>query len=312
MLPLATMSRPIPVEQMLKEFKSVHKTSHLLKIDNFSLLKKYNLKMVESSVFDLGSHKWKLILYPNENGYVSIFLVNQVPINVKLQFQLFLIKQIQKIWHSTGKEDFGIYSISQKRGASYFISLADLEKKGYLIEDCCIFGVKLFGTENAKSGTAECFSLIEKPLVVPKNKTEKPPNNKVTFEMASYSILTFGVKVHHSIEFFVGNRKWRIEVHPKGFDWEEDKSLSVYLLGQGFIDNALKTNTFAKFKLRVLDQVNKDHLEKTYSDWIGAEYVDHYGFADFMPLKKLNLPYLMNDVLYVGIAFEVISTSSYC
>lgn len=55
----------------------------------------------------------------------------------------------------------------------------------------------------------------------------------------------------------------RIEVHPKGFDWEEDKSFSVYLLGQGFIDNALKTNTFAKFKLRVLDQVNKDHLEKT-------------------------------------------------
>uniref|UniRef100_A0A1J3DPG0 Ubiquitin carboxyl-terminal hydrolase 13 n=1 Tax=Noccaea caerulescens TaxID=107243 RepID=A0A1J3DPG0_NOCCA len=298
------MSRPIPVEQMLKEFKSFNKTSHLFKIDNFSLLKKYNLKMVESSVFDLGGHKWKLILYPNENGYVSIFLVNQVSINAKLQFQLFVIKQIQqiqKIWHSTGKEDFGISSISQKRGASYFISLADLEKKGYLIEDCCIFGVKLFGTENAKSGTAECFSLIEKPL-----------NHRVTFEMASYSILTLGVKVHYSTEFVVGNRKWRIEVHPKGFDWEEDKSFSVYLLGQGFIDNALKTNTFAKFKLRVLDQVNKDHLEKTYSDWISAEHVDHYGFADFMPLKKLNLPYLMNDVLYVGIDFEVISTSNYC
>ena len=58
----------------------------------------------------------------------------------------------------------------------------------------------------------------------------------------------------------------RIQVHPRGFEEEKDESFSVYLLGEGFINNASKTETYAKFKLRVLDQVNRNHVEKTCMD----------------------------------------------
>lgn len=54
----------------------------------------------------------------------------------------------------------------------------------------------------------------------------------------------------------------RIEVHPSGYR-ETDESFSVYLVGEGFINNEPKAETLLKFKLRVLDQVNRNHVEKT-------------------------------------------------
>lgn len=59
----------------------------------------------------------------------------------------------------------------------------------------------------------------------------------------------------------------RIQIYPRGFEEERDESLSVYLLPEGFINNGSpNTKTFAKFKLRVLDQVNRNHVEKTCMD----------------------------------------------
>ena len=79
---------------------------------------------------------------------------------------------------------------------SDLMSHANLESKGFLIGDCCIFGVRFFGVEPAASGTAECFSVIEKPL-----------NHKVTWMMTRFSSFA-PEKVHNSHEFVVGNRKW--------------------------------------------------------------------------------------------------------
>lgn len=76
------------------------------------------------------------------------------------------------------------------------MSHANSEYLGQLVGDCCIFGVRLFGVETAASGTAECFSVIEKPL-----------NHKVTWMMNRFSSFE-PEKAHHSNEFVVGNRKW--------------------------------------------------------------------------------------------------------
>ncbi|ESQ37677.1 hypothetical protein EUTSA_v10028853mg [Eutrema salsugineum] len=294
------MSRPIPIEQMVSSFKSYNRTTHLFKIDNFSLFKKHKIEMVESSVFDLGGHKWKLVVYPNGNkngnGHVSIFLENQASIDVKIDFEVFVICQRRPFWHTSGKRSFGTSSIPQRVGTLSSISLADLEKKGYIIGDCCMFGAKLYGFEPGEPATAECFSLIEKPL-----------NHKVTWMMTKFSSFD-PEKFHQSNEFVVGNRKWRIEVHPRGFKWGKGKSFSVYILGRGFINNAPKTKTFAKFKLRVLDQVNRDHVERKGWGWLDTEL----GFADFMPLEKMVEPYLVKDKLYVGVEFEVISVTNCC
>lgn len=85
---------------------------------------------------------------------------------------------------------------SKRRGIQNLVSLNDLEKNGYLIGDCCMFGVKLHGFEPGTQGTAECFSLIEKPF-----------NHKVTWMMTQFSSFD-PFQCHHSNEFVVGNRKW--------------------------------------------------------------------------------------------------------
>ncbi|KAG7619169.1 MATH/TRAF domain [Arabidopsis suecica] len=299
------MSRPIPIEEMVRLFKIRHTTSHLFKIDNFSLLKKHGIEKVESSVFDLAGHKWKLSVYPNghknaKGTHVSMFLVNQVPVNDMPTYELLVVSQLERKWHTHGRDEFDINPEPASEGFLRFISLADLERKGFLIGDCCMVGVKFHGIEPANPGTAECFSLIEKPL-----------NHKVTWMMSKFSSFNPG-KAHQSNEFVVGTRKWRLEVHPRGYMDEKDKSFSVYLSAEGFVNNAPMTKTYAKFKLRVLDQVSWNHVEESGLSWFDAEPSDQSGFADFMPLGKLNEPYLVKDKLYVGVEFEVVSTTYYC
>lgn len=81
---------------------------------------------------------------------------------------------------------------------------------------------------------------------------------------------SYSYKLHHT---FINNFMYiyvaceclsrRIEVHPRGHEEAKGESCSVYLVGEGYINNAPKTKTFAKSKLRALDQVNRNHLEAT-------------------------------------------------
>jgi hypothetical protein len=92
---------------MVRLFKIRHTTSHLFKIDNFSLLKKHGIEKVESSVFDLAGHKWKLSVYPNghknaKGTHVSMFLVNQVPVNDMPTYELLVVSQLERKWHTHG------------------------------------------------------------------------------------------------------------------------------------------------------------------------------------------------------------------
>lgn len=69
-------------------------------------------------------------------------------------------------------------------------------------------------------------------------------------------------------------------MHPRGFKEGKDKSFSVYLVGGGFINNVPQiANTYALFKLRVLDQVNRDHIEK-------PSMLKIYVFFCFLNLRK--------------------------
>ncbi|KFK30663.1 hypothetical protein AALP_AA6G011600 [Arabis alpina] len=296
------MSRPETIERMVQLFKSRHSASHLFKIDNFSLLTNYNIEKVESSVFTIGGHKWKLYVYPNgnnsANGHVSIFIENQDRVRSRLIYQIFVVSQLKPIWHpSSVLLDFGTTSIPTTRGTPRLISLVDLKSNGYLIEDCCLFGVKFHGFENGAKGSAECFNLIEKPL-----------NHKVTWMMTKFS--SFEPEMYHySNEFVVGTRKWKIKIHPRGFKGGRDKSFSVYLVGEEFIDKASKAKTYATFKLRVVDPANRKQFEKTDSCWFDVETDENNGFEDFMPLKKLDT-FLVNDKLYVGVEFVVISMTT--
>ncbi|CAF2034203.1 unnamed protein product [Brassica napus] len=231
---------------MVQEFKKNHTNSHLFKIDNFSLLTKYEIDCIESSVFDLCGRKWKILVnYDEDEEHVSIFLENQDPLDVELEYQVYVVSQLKAVWYPkvNVKWDFSASSKPIAKGITNLMSLDDLKSKGFLIEDCCMFGASLPDQKTERPGTAECFSLIEKPL-----------NNKVTWMMTKFSSFD-PEKAHQSNEFIVGNRKWRIEVHPRGHEEAKGESCSVYLVGEGYINNAPKTKTFAKSKLRVLDKL---------------------------------------------------------
>ncbi|CAH8323754.1 unnamed protein product [Eruca vesicaria subsp. sativa] len=295
------LRRPIPIEKMVQEFKKNHPNSHLFKIDNFSLITKYKIECMESSAFDLCGRKWKIVLNIEDEKNVSVFLENQDPVEDELEFQVYVVSQLKAEWYpkNTVKWDFNATSEPIEKGITNLMSLSGLKSKGFLIGDCCMFGATLPDQFPEIPGTAECFSLIEKPL-----------NNKVTWMMTKFSSFD-PEKAHLSNPFVVGNRTWRIEVHPTGCFEVDGEFFSVYLVGEGFIKNAPKTETYAKFKLRVLDQVNRNHVEKT--DWkcFKEEFDDGNGFADFMPLSKLCEPYLVRDKLYVGVEFEVVSVTKY-
>ncbi|XP_010533224.1 PREDICTED: uncharacterized protein LOC104809036 [Tarenaya hassleriana] len=308
------MSRPIPVEEMVKQFKGRHSCTHLLRMDNFSLVRKHNIGMIESSVFSIAGYKWNLVLYPtgdenpNSKGHVSLYLqiqdLKSLPSNWQLsvRFKLFVLNQFRQIWH----ENNGDVVFSQSNnmwGFRQTISLAALDDstQGYLVGDCVMFGVKFLGVQDCVPGTAERFTLIE-----------KPPNNKVTWKMTKFS--TFLLQTDHkSNEFSIGGRKWRILLYPRGFGDGQDNSLSVYLRGDEHMDNVLKTKTFAKFKLRVLDQIARKHHEQIISShWFTVE-PGSWGFSKFMPLGDLHDPskgYLVNDMCYVGAEIDVISMTT--
>ncbi|KAJ4876715.1 TRAF-like family protein [Raphanus sativus] len=296
------LRRPIPIEKMVQEFKKNHPNSHLLKIDKFSLLAKYGAAArVESSVFEICGRKWKInVEYDKDAEHVSIYLENQDPVNVKLKFQVYVVSQLKPEWYPKNNVimEFDASPNPTLQGIK-LMSLCGLKSKGFLIEDCCMFGATLPDQETERPGTAECYSLIEKPL-----------NDKVTWMMTKFSSFD-PEKAHLSNPFVVGNRKWRIEVHPRGYKRGKGESFSVYLVGEGFINNEPKAETFVKCKLRVLDQVNRNHVEKTASYWVDAEYDRDNGFDEFMPLSKLCEPYLVKDKLYVGVEFEVISVTKY-
>lgn len=122
---------------MVQEFKKNHTNSHLFKIDNFSLLTKYEIDCIESSVFDLCGRKWyralfltsfniqtlifiyffpgqtndhfsysclyenrKILLnYDEDEEHVSIFLENQDPLDVELEYQVYVVSQLKAVWY---------------------------------------------------------------------------------------------------------------------------------------------------------------------------------------------------------------------
>ncbi|CAA0833285.1 TRAF-like family protein [Striga hermonthica] len=76
----------------------------LIKIQSFSLPAKHGIKKFETTEFESGGHKWKLIIYPSgrerEEGYVSVYLAivdsGGLPVGweVNVVFTISLLNQI--------------------------------------------------------------------------------------------------------------------------------------------------------------------------------------------------------------------------
>ncbi|XP_034227652.1 ubiquitin carboxyl-terminal hydrolase 12-like [Prunus dulcis] len=130
----------VAYSQVSRPFSDSPPTHYTLKIESFSLLKKYSVDRFESGEFDAGGYKWKIQLYPKGNcrgkdTHVSLYLTLANPeklspaSKILAQFTLHIL---------AGGRSFSASIPSW--GWPDFITLGNFEQldKGYLVKDTCL------------------------------------------------------------------------------------------------------------------------------------------------------------------------------
>ncbi|GMQ01162.1 hypothetical protein CsSME_00047897 [Camellia sinensis var. sinensis] len=272
------------VSRSVRDLRPAH---YLFKIESFSILLEEKIGKYESDDFQAGGYKWELCLYPNGNkkgngkDHISLYLVIKDTDNlphgweVNVQFKLFVFDHIRDEY-LTIQDTFNDTS------------------NGYLLEDSCIFGAEVFVIEYA--GKGECMSMIK-----------VPKNNTFTWKVDNFSTITDIFLC--SDEFKVGERKWKLELYPRGNAKPEGESLSLFLAVADYEALPLNWKVYAKFKLQIKDQINGSHIEKITQCWFCASTRD-WGFSSFEKLCNINdrgSSFIMKDTLIVEVEIMVMS-----
>ena len=93
-------------------------------------------------------------------------------------------------------------NLRTEHGCSQLISLDKLNDpcNGYLVNDCCVFGVEVFVIQPS-SGNEETLTMV------------KEPNGRTyTWSIKNFSKLNDNLQ--YSNEFIVGGRKWYVHITP--------------------------------------------------------------------------------------------------
>ncbi|EOA23070.1 hypothetical protein CARUB_v10003850mg [Capsella rubella] len=277
-------------------------SSYLMKLVGFSEVRLSN-QAYESADFDASGHKWRLVFYPAgkleddgknhvsvyvriENVAASEMLMNNWELNVELKFFIYNhnIKKYSMFQDGTVKR----YTKEKKEwGFAKMLPLSKFNdpKNGYTDGDACIIGVEVF--------VIKPIEKVERVVF-----TQNPPNNKFTWKISGFSKLG-DKKYHYSDEFVVGDRKWRMKISPKG-DHKDIRALSVYVQAMAYLPNAVASSTYAKLKLRLLNQKNSNHIEKRVFHIYSREIQDGSGISQLISLEDLNdesKGYLVEDTI---------------
>nr|XP_027083435.1 MATH domain and coiled-coil domain-containing protein At2g05420-like [Coffea arabica] len=119
-------------------------------------------------------------------------------------------------------------------------------KKGYLIQDKCMFGVEIFA--NRCTGRGECLAFPEKIDSIP-----------CTWKVNAFSALSNAT--YSSDEFTMGSYKWKLLLYPKGDCTQEGRrNLSIFLT---LADMKTAARVHAKFTLSIENQKDKEHKKFT-------------------------------------------------
>ncbi|XP_056174389.1 ubiquitin C-terminal hydrolase 13-like [Syzygium oleosum] len=181
------------------------------------------------------------------------------------------------------------HDLKTQWGFSQFLSLETFKEasNGYLVGDSCIFGAEVFVIKS--TGKWESLTMIE-----------NPPIMTFTWKMQSFSKLD--QSIYYSDAFTVGESRWKLQVYPKGYGSLKGKSFSVFLLLLGNKDFPPKRKVYRECNLRVLDQLNDNHMERKNSS---------RGYTAFVPLEDLQKPakgFIYEDVLIVQVQILIVSS----
>lgn len=193
-------------------------------------------------------------------------------------------------------------------GQDIFITDKVLEEK-YLLNDKAVFSAEITNVKpnflkvtsiSRTMGTAESLKLMD---VARKN-------SRFTWKITRFS--SFDGVTHSSYEFTLGPRTWKLEMYPKG-DKGGEGHLSFYLTATDYVTNLPKGPTLAVYKLRLLDQLKRNHKEPEYQA-LFAPGANCWGCSKYIPLTELHNTsngYLVNDQIYLSVEFLIVSTTEY-
>ncbi|EXB39102.1 Ubiquitin carboxyl-terminal hydrolase 13 [Morus notabilis] len=167
---------------------------------------------------------------------------------------------------------------------------------GYLVDDTCVFGAEVFVIKNTAKW--EFLTLISSLDIA---------DATFNWKIEKFFLLdkeTFS----ESEKFIVGGKKWNLMIYPNGENGFKGKAVSLYLMPSDWEDIETKAAVYAEYKLRLLDQLNGKHHERSASTWFGAS--NGYGCPKFISLEDLLKPsngFIVNDSLIVEVEFIVVS-----
>ncbi|KAG2724813.1 hypothetical protein I3760_01G035800 [Carya illinoinensis] len=272
---------------------------YTFQVKNFSIVK--TIDKCESAQFEVGGYQWKLVLHPNQNrngkdqnGHISLYLSIEDTdelshgweVNTYIKF--FVFDQIRDNYlciqdaHGSVRR---FHKLKTEWGFAHLLSHDTLNdpSNGYLVE---------------------CFSMINEPQI-----------NYFTWRIWKYSALKDEEK-HYSDQFVVGVHKWRLVLVKETCLDErygsQITSLSLFLKFDGSDTLFSKRGVYAKFKLRIRDQVNGlKHCEQTCGCWFSDRITS--GIRKFLSLghfsSSLSKTYLVGDCLIVECKIDVVSTT---
>ncbi|KAE9448433.1 hypothetical protein C3L33_19663, partial [Rhododendron williamsianum] len=248
---------------VLRTIRDAQPTHYLFKIESFSILKEEEIEKYESDDFEVGGYKWGLCFYPNGNkkrngdGHISLYLVirdtDKLPQGweVNVQFKFFVFDHTRDKYLTIQDADCRTRRYHQMRtewGFSKLLSLDTFEEstKGYLLDDSCLLGVEVFVIRYA--GKGECLSMIK-----------EPEGNTYTWKVDNFS----AISMHslYSEAFKIGGQNWKLCFYPKGNAEAKGESLSLFLSVADCEKLPLNWKFYARFKLRVRNQVGGVHQE---------------------------------------------------
>ncbi|CAL5359402.1 unnamed protein product [Camellia sinensis] len=299
------------IARSLRDIPPAHYT---LKIESFSelaqLLLDAEVQNYESDIFEAGGYKWKLCLHPNGDketngeGHISLYLViaetSDLTLGweVNVNFKLFVYDQIQDkymtIQDANGKVR-RFHRMKTKWGFAQLLPLGTFNDaaNGYLIHDTCVFGAEVLVINY--NGRGECLTVL------------KGLDSTYAWKIDNFSSLDG--KTHYSEVFTIGNRKWKLDLHPKGDSRANDKCLSLFLWLDDWETFPSYRKTYAKYKLLIRNQCQGQHVETTdtacFAPTVG------WGRSSFLSLTDLHdasKGFLVKDTLIVEAEVSVLST----
>ncbi|KAH0920064.1 hypothetical protein HID58_027724 [Brassica napus] len=276
-------------------------SSYCVKFQNFATMAKLvkdNGDKYESRPFSVGGYNWTLLIYPNENkpvgsgGYVSMYVridnssLIANPHDVYAEITFLTYKSTIDRYHFLQETDAQRFHLfKQQYGQLNFLEIGYYKDPGHgFIFDG---GQSVFGVDILVANPFEKWEVF--------SYEENIRDPLFNWKLTKFS--TCNLDYYTSGSFSSGGRDWVLKVYPNGVGHATGNSLSLFLL------SASNEKGYVKAKLRVIDQIRSNNLEKQVDGWPNATE-NGWGFEKFISfadLKDSTKGFLADD----AIKFEV-------